>query len=186
MTTGSTATHHTGSLAARDDAPPSGATAAGTGTHPLPPPGPDPEGDAGPRDTAGPRTWRVPGADGARQAVRAVAALAACGVAHFPLHRHGMSVRAYAVVLALSALCLALALLLTGRPSGPLLGLAALLPAAPAAAGLYGNAHPSGSVARALELTLAPAWAASALAATASLTALAALWARTARPADRH
>ncbi|MBQ0826327.1 hypothetical protein [Streptomyces tagetis] len=110
-------------------------------------------------------------------------ALAACGVAHFPLHRHGMSVRAFAVVLALSALSLALALLLTVRPSGPVLLLAALLPAAPAAAGLYGNVHPSGSVSRALELTLAPAWAASALAAAASLTALTALWARTVRPA---
>lgn len=113
-----------------------------------------------------------------------VAVLAGCGVAYFPLHRDDASVRVYGMALAVSALCLLLALLLTVRPAAvPLLGAAVVGPAMLAAATLYGSATPSARLSRAAELTLAPAWIAVTVAALASLVALTALCVRLASQA---
>ncbi|KOX32387.1 hypothetical protein ADL07_12600 [Streptomyces sp. NRRL F-4707] len=128
----------------------------------------------------------------ARRAVRgpawpawlAVAVLAGCGVAYFPLHRADASAPAYGVALGLSALCLVLALLLTVRPAVPLLAAAVVAPAALAAAKLYGSATPSARVSPVTDLTLAPTWVAVAVAVAASLVALTALCVRVAVPAS--
>ncbi|MGI5391251.1 hypothetical protein [Streptomyces sp. CA-251251] len=121
-----------------------------------------------------------------------VAVLAGCGVAHFPLRQNDTSAQVYAVALGLSALCLVLALLLTLRPAVPLLAAAVVVPAALAAAKLYGSATPSARVAEVVGLTLAPTWIAVGVAVLASLVALTALCARVAtqaparfRPAPR-
>ncbi|WP_456043956.1 hypothetical protein [Streptomyces rochei] len=117
-----------------------------------------------------------------------VAVLAGCGVAYFPLHQDGASPRAYGVALGLSALCLLLALLLTVRPAVPLIAAAVVVPAALAAATLYGSATPSSRVSRTVDLTLAPSWIAVAVAVAASLVALTALCVRVASqaPAGRR
>ncbi|MYU20660.1 hypothetical protein [Streptomyces sp. SID8352] len=107
-----------------------------------------------------------------------VALLACCGVAHFPPDHDGTTVRAYALALGLSAFCLAVALLLTVRPVPEALALAVLAPAASAVAALHAATGPSPRPARAMELALAPTWAAVGLAVLASLSALAALCAR--------
>ncbi|MFD8431942.1 hypothetical protein ACFV1R_30575 [Streptomyces coelicoflavus] len=112
-----------------------------------------------------------------------VAVLAGCGVAYFPLHRGDASAQAYGTALGLSALCLVLALLLTVRPAVPLLAAAVVAPAALAAAKLYGSATPSARVSPVTDLTLAPSWAAVAVAVVASLVALTALCVRVAAPA---
>ncbi|MFD5453160.1 hypothetical protein [Streptomyces sp. NPDC127100] len=112
-----------------------------------------------------------------------VTALAGCGVAHFPLHRNDASVGGYAVALGMSALCLAVALVLTVRAAVPVLAVAVVLPAALAAAGLYGTAAPSAEVSRTVDLTLAPAWVAVGAAVLASLVALTALCVRVASQA---
>ncbi|MGC9495987.1 hypothetical protein [Streptomyces sp. WG7] len=112
-----------------------------------------------------------------------VAVLAGCGVAYFPLHQGGASVRVYGAALCLSALCLTLALLLTVRPAVPLLAAAVVGPAALAVAKLYGSATPSARVSRAMDLTLAPTWIAVAVAVLTSLIALVALRVRVASQA---
>ncbi|MGW8063757.1 hypothetical protein ACVV2G_16125 [Streptomyces ziwulingensis] len=136
----------------------------------------DREGERAPRerDRAARRSARGP----AWPAWLTVAVLAGCGVAHFPLHQNDASVRVYGVALGLSALCLVLALLLTLRPAVPLLVAAVVVPAALAAARLYGSVTPSSRVARAVDLTLAPTWIAAGAAVLASLVALTALCAR--------
>ncbi|ANB10129.1 hypothetical protein SAM40697_6176 [Streptomyces ambofaciens] len=131
------------------------------------------------RDRAARRSARGP----AWPAWLTVAVLAGCGVAYFPLHRNDASVRAYAVALGLSALCLVLALLLTVRPAVPLLAAAVVAPAALAVAKLYGGATPSARVANVVDLTVAPAWIAVPVAVLASLVALTALCARVASQA---
>ncbi|WP_432183174.1 hypothetical protein [Streptomyces tendae] len=144
-------------------------------------------GAARDRDEA--RAARDRGRDGAaRRAARgpawpawlAVAVLAGCGVAYFPLHRGDASAQAYGVALGLSALCLVLALLLTVRPAVPLLAAAVVGPAALAAAKLYGSTTPSERVSPVTDLTLAPVWIAVAVAVAASLVALTALCVRVA------
>ncbi|MFD9026817.1 hypothetical protein [Streptomyces parvulus] len=110
----------------------------------------------------------------------AVAVLAGCGVAFFPLHRADASALVYGVALGLSALCLVLALLLTVRPAVPLLAAAVLVPAGLAAAKLYGSATPLSPVSRVADLTLAPLRIAVAAAVAASLVALTALCVRVA------
>lgn len=104
-----------------------------------------------------------------------VAALVICAVAYFPLYRDGASLRVYALALGMSVACLAVALLLTFRITGPLLGCAVVVPALLAAAQLLEGRVPSAGLSRALDLTLAPAWAAGPAAVLASLAALAAL-----------
>lgn len=131
------------------------------------------------RDRAARRTARGP----AWPARLAVAVLAGCGVAFFPLHRAGASAQAYGVAVGLSAACLLLALLLTVRPAVPLLAVAVVGPAALAAAKLYGSATPSARVSPVTDLTLAPTWVAVAVAVAASLVALLALCVRVAAPA---
>ncbi|MEU9733032.1 hypothetical protein [Streptomyces sp. NPDC048002] len=118
------------------------------------------------RRTAPPSSW--PGR-------LAVAALVLCAVAHFPLYRDGASLRVYALTLGMSVACLAWALLLTLRVDAVVLAGAALLPGALAAVRLFDGRLPSAGLSRALDLTLAPAWAAGPVAVGACLVALAAL-----------
>ncbi|GAA4789647.1 hypothetical protein [Streptomyces ziwulingensis] len=110
----------------------------------------------------------------------AVAVLAGCGIAFFPLHAEGTSARAYGVALGLSALCLVLALVLTLRPAVPVLAVAVVGPVALAAGRLYAGTAPGSRPARVMDLTLAPAWIAVTAAAAASLAALTALCVRVA------
>ncbi|MEU4142560.1 hypothetical protein [Streptomyces parvulus] len=135
--------------------------------------------DAG-RDRRQERTARRGARGPAWPAWVAVAVLAGCGVAFFPLHRADASAPVYGVALGLSALCLVLALLLTVRPAVPLLAAAVVVPAGLAAAKLYGSATPFSPVSRVADLTLAPLWVAVAVAVAASLVALTALCVRVA------
>ncbi|MER7194986.1 hypothetical protein [Streptomyces flaveolus] len=109
-----------------------------------------------------------------------VLALAGCGVAYFPLQQNDATVRGYAFALGLSALCLVVALVLTVRAAVPVLAVAVVLPAALAAAKLYGTTVPSVEMSRTVDLTLAPVWVAVGVAVLASLVALTALCARVA------
>jgi hypothetical protein len=112
-----------------------------------------------------------------------VLALAGCGVAYFPLQQNDATVRGYAFALGLSALCLVVALVLTVRAAVPVLAVAVALPAALAAAKLYGTTAASAEMSRTVDLTLAPVWAAVGVAVLASLVALTALCARVASQA---
>ncbi|MEU1056596.1 hypothetical protein ABZ397_29100 [Streptomyces sp. NPDC005876] len=113
----------------------------------------------------------------------AVAVLAGCGVAFFPLRADGTPARDYGVALALSAFCLALALVMTVRPAVPVLAAAVVGPAALAAAKLYAGTAPGSRAAQVMDLTLAPAWGAVPAAVAASLAALTALCVRVAHQA---
>jgi hypothetical protein len=115
-----------------------------------------------------------------------VLALAVCGALSFPLHRDGESVGVYGFALAVSAACVLLALLLTVRPTGPLLVAAVVLPAAVAAVQLFEEKARSAGLSRALDLMVAPASLVGPVAVCASLAALTALIARLAwqRPTD--
>ncbi|MGP2436300.1 hypothetical protein [Streptomyces sp. JW3] len=110
----------------------------------------------------------------------AVVVLAGCGVAFFPLHADGASARVYGAALALSALCLLLALVMSVRPFVAVLAAAVVGPAALAAARLYAMTAAESRLDRLMDLTLAPAWVALAVAVAASLTALTALCVRVA------
>ncbi|MFJ6080131.1 hypothetical protein ACIQI8_01925 [Streptomyces sp. NPDC092369] len=103
------------------------------------------------------------------------AALLLCALLWFPLHRDGASLRAYGFALGLSALCAVLAVLLTLRPFVVLLALAVVVPAVLAGAQLYGGRFHSARLSQALDLTLAPNWAAGLVAVCAALVALTAL-----------
>lgn len=103
------------------------------------------------------------------------AALLLCALLWFPLHRDGASLRAYGFALGLSALCAVLAVLLTLRPFVVLLALAVVVPAVLAGAQLYGGRFHSARLSQALDLTLAPNWAAGLAAVCAALVALTAL-----------
>lgn len=105
----------------------------------------------------------------------AVAALVVCAVAYFPLHWDGSSLRVYGLALGMSVACLGVALLLTLRITAPVLAGAVLVPGALAAAQLLAGRLPSAGLTRALDLTLAPAWAAGPAAVCAALAALTAL-----------
>ncbi|MYR45848.1 hypothetical protein GTW67_28280, partial [Streptomyces sp. SID5910] len=106
-----------------------------------------------------------------------------CGVAYFPLQQGEASVRGYAFALGFSALCLVVALALTVRAAVPVLAVAVVLPAALAAAKLYGTAAPSLEMSRTVDLTLAPTWVAVGVAVLTSLVALTALCVRVAAQA---
>ncbi|MBC2905486.1 hypothetical protein [Streptomyces cupreus] len=112
-----------------------------------------------------------------------VAALVVCAVACFPLHRDGASLGGYALALGMAVACLAVALLLTLRISAPLLAGAVVVPTVLAAARLLEGRLPAAGLSRALDLTLAPAWAAGPAAVCASLVALTALLVHLAAPA---
>ncbi|CAL9604987.1 hypothetical protein SUDANB58_05516 [Streptomyces sp. enrichment culture] len=105
----------------------------------------------------------------------AAVVLVVCGTAFFPLYSGGVSAHAYGLALGLSALCMAVALLLTLRPAAPVLAAAVVVPAGLAAVKLYAHSFPSGRPARAMDLTLASTWVAAPVAVCAFLAALAAL-----------
>ncbi|WP_405608418.1 hypothetical protein [Streptomyces sp. NBC_00076] len=113
------------------------------------------------------------------QARFAVLALAGCGVLSFPLYRDGASVRVYGLALAVSVLCVFLALVLAVRTTVPTLAVAVMVPATVAAGQLLegGPVHSAG-LSRALDLALAPAWIAGTAGVVASLAALTSLVAR--------
>ncbi|KUN30194.1 hypothetical protein AQJ23_05625 [Streptomyces antibioticus] len=115
----------------------------------------------------------------------AALALFVCAAAFFPAHQDGDSLRRYGFVLGLSGLCLLLGLLVMLRPTAPPLTLAVLVPAALAATQLYAARFDSGRLPSALDLTLAPAWAAGLAAVCAALAALTALVVRLASPTPR-
>ncbi|MDT9696935.1 hypothetical protein [Streptomyces sp. P17] len=144
-------------------------------TEPLPEPAGDglAPGSVPGKQAARPPTW--PGR-------LTVTALVVCAVAYFPLHRDGASLRVYGLALGMSVVCLAVALLLTLRITAPVLAGAVLVPAVLAAAQLLEGRVPSAGLSRALDLTLAPAWAAGPAAVCASLAALTALLVHLATP----
>ena len=73
-----------------------------------------------------------------------------CGLPGFPPHRDDASARAYGFALAVSVLCVLLALLLTFRPAAVrVLVVAVLVPAAPAAAQLFEGRFHSAVLSRA-------------------------------------
>ncbi|PWI20426.1 hypothetical protein DI272_11735 [Streptomyces sp. Act143] len=115
----------------------------------------------------------------------AALALFVCAVAHVPAHQDGVSLRRYGFVLGLSGVCLLLGLLVTLRPTAPVLTGAVLVPAALAATQLYAARFDSGRLSQALDLTFAPAWAAGLAAVCAALAALTALVVRLASPPPR-
>ncbi|MGW5639108.1 hypothetical protein [Streptomyces sp. NPDC003832] len=162
--------HDSGETPASVEAAETGRPAQGDGPEPPEDSGPAVEGRAArtltARRTARPPVW--PGRF-------AVAALVLCAVAHFPLYRDGASLRVYTLTLGMSVVCLAWALLLTLRVDAVVLAGAAVLPGALAAAQLFEGRLPSVGLSRALDLTLAPAWAAGPVAVGACLVALAAL-----------
>ncbi|MGV9457359.1 hypothetical protein ACWDRW_40000, partial [Streptomyces sp. NPDC003635] len=104
-----------------------------------------------------------------------VAALVVCAVAYFPLHWDGSSLRVYGLALGMSVACLGVALLLTLRINVPVLAGAVVVPGVLAAAQLLAGRMPSAGLDRALDLALAPAWAAGPAAVCAALAALTAL-----------
>ncbi|MGI5460684.1 hypothetical protein ACQEWB_47475 [Streptomyces sp. CA-249302] len=108
----------------------------------------------------------------------AAAALLACALLWFPVHRDGASLRTYGFALGLSALCAVVSVLLTLRPGLPVLAVAVVVPALLAAAQLYEGRFHSARLSRALDLTLAPNWIAGLAAVCASLAALTALLVR--------
>ncbi|MEU0072736.1 hypothetical protein ABZ027_24755 [Streptomyces sp. NPDC006332] len=113
------------------------------------------------------------------QARLAVVVLAVCGALSFPLYRNGASARVYGLALAVSVLCVFLALVLAVRSTAPVLAAAVVVPAAVAAGQLFeGTLVHSAGLSRALDLALAPSWLAGTAGVVASLTALASLVAR--------
>ncbi|MGW0611458.1 hypothetical protein [Streptomyces sp. NPDC002788] len=105
----------------------------------------------------------------------AALALAVCALAHYPLDRGDASLRMHALALGLSVLCTVLALLLALRPVALVLAGAVLVPTVLAGAQAYGSSFPSASLARAVNLALAPPWLAAAVAVCAALLSLVAL-----------
>ncbi|MEU7659238.1 hypothetical protein [Streptomyces lincolnensis] len=161
-----------------DGAPASMGAADGTflvGAVPVRDLAPASRSDAAPRY----RSPRGAGRQPFRPARLAVLALLVCGVLSFPLHRDGASVRVYGFALGVSVLCVLLALVLAVRSTVPTLAAAVVVPAAMAAGQLFeGKLVHSAGLSRALDLALAPAWIAGAVAVCASLAALTALFAR--------
>ncbi|WP_329342693.1 hypothetical protein OG866_40855 [Streptomyces sp. NBC_00663] len=145
--------------AAEPDGPPQAAAPVAADGTPVP-------GTARARLRGAPPAWLVR---------LAAVALFLCAVAYFPVHQDGVSLRRYGLVLGLAGLCLLLGLLVTVRPTAAVLTLAVLVPAALAAAQLYAARFDAGRLSRALDLTLAPAWAAGPAAVCAALAALIAL-----------
>ena len=110
------------------------------------------------------------------QARLAVVVLAVCGVLSFPLYRDGASVPVYGLALAVSVLCVSVALVLAVRSTVATLAVAVVVPAAVAAGQLLeGRLVHWAGLSRALDLALAPAWIAGTAGVAASLAALTAL-----------
>ncbi|MFC8513771.1 hypothetical protein [Streptomyces sp. NPDC057257] len=151
----------------------------------LPPPAPDFAPAIGDLRTPR-RIARTPARPAARlqwPGLFAAAALLACAMLWFPLHRDGASLRAYGLALGLSTVCAAVSVLLTLRPGLTVLAVAVVVPALLAAAQLYEGRFHSARLSRALDLTLAPNWIAGLAAVCASLVALTALLVRLASQA---
>ncbi|USQ84939.1 hypothetical protein NFX46_14745 [Streptomyces phaeoluteigriseus] len=101
--------------------------------------------------------------------------LALCGVAHVPVHRQGVPVGALATALALSGLCLLLALALLRRPALPLLVTGVLVPAVFAGAQMSAGRVDVVGLLPLTEATLAPPWIAGPVATAAAVTVMVAL-----------
>ncbi|MFE9835463.1 hypothetical protein ACFYP4_10005 [Streptomyces sp. NPDC005551] len=125
-----------------------------------------------------PRPPRREGAAPAWPSRLAAAALLLCALAYFPLHRGSASANAYGFALGASALCLLMALVLVLRNALPVLATAVVVPTALAVMQLFEGRLRSPGLSQALEITVAPPWAAglmSVIAALAAVTALLAL-----------
>ncbi|MFJ6729956.1 hypothetical protein ACIQPQ_34155 [Streptomyces sp. NPDC091281] len=118
------------------------------------------------RDPGGAASWTVRGA---------AVVLALCGLAHVPLHRAGVPTAALAVAVALSALCVLLAVGLTRRAALPLLVAGVLVPSVLAAAQVSAGRVDVTGLLPLSESTLVPPWIAGPLAVAAALTTAAAL-----------
>ncbi|MFE9675602.1 hypothetical protein ACFYO5_15985 [Streptomyces sp. NPDC006259] len=105
----------------------------------------------------------------------AAVTLALCGVAHVAVHRQGVPVGALATALALSGLCLLLALALLRRPALPLLVLGVLAPAVFAGAQVFAGRVAVVGLSPLTEATLAPPWIAGPVAAVTAVTVTVAL-----------
>ncbi|MFD5269644.1 hypothetical protein [Streptomyces sp. NPDC058335] len=101
----------------------------------------------------------------------AAVALALCGVAHVPVHRQGVPVGALATALALSGLCLLLALALLRRPALPLLVMGVLVPVVFAGAQVSAGRVDVVGLLPLTEATLTPPWIAGPVA-TATVVAV--------------
>ncbi|MFI1697082.1 hypothetical protein ACH419_14045 [Streptomyces bobili] len=105
----------------------------------------------------------------------AAVTLALCGVAHVPVDRQGIPVGALATALALSGLCLLLALALLRRPALPLLVLGVLVPAVFAGAQVSAGRVDVVGLVPLTEAGLAPPWIAGPLATATAVTVTVAL-----------
>jgi len=132
---------------------------------------------AHPADTLiDPRRAATPPCEPARLVVLA---LVVCGVLGFPLYRDGASARVYGFALAMSVLCVFVALVLSVRSTVSTLAVGVVVPATVAAVQLLeGTVVHSAGLSRALDLALAPAWIVGTGGVVASLAALTALVAR--------
>ncbi|MFE7646142.1 hypothetical protein [Streptomyces phaeoluteigriseus] len=105
----------------------------------------------------------------------AAVTLALCGVAHVPVHRQGVPVGALATALALSGLCLLLALALLRRPALPLLVTGVLVPAVFAGAQMSAGRVDVVGLLPLTEATLAPPWIAGPVTTATAVTVMVAL-----------
>ncbi|MFE6287028.1 hypothetical protein [Streptomyces sp. NPDC057877] len=105
----------------------------------------------------------------------AAAALLVCGAAHFPLHRAGVSLSVYTATLAVSGLCVVLAVVVACRATATVLLAGVLVPAALAAAVMSEEWFRAPQLTQALGIMVAPPWSAGLTAVCASLASLAAL-----------
>ncbi|MEU0114113.1 hypothetical protein ABZ137_10355 [Streptomyces bobili] len=105
----------------------------------------------------------------------AAVTLAFCGVAHVPVDRQGVPVGALATALALSGLCLLLALALLRRPALPLLVSGVLVPAVFAGAQVSAGRVDVVGLSSLTEATLAPPWIAGLVATATVVTVMVAL-----------
>ncbi|WP_225858764.1 hypothetical protein [Streptomyces albicerus] len=105
----------------------------------------------------------------------AAVALVVCGLAHFPPHRDGASLNAYACALGASGMCVLLGLALFRRSRLPVLVLSVVVSAALTVAQLVEGRFHSPGLSRALDIAAAPPWLAGLAAVLAALAALTAL-----------
>lgn len=105
----------------------------------------------------------------------AALALVVCGAMYLPLRHDGASLPVQGFGVAVFALCLMLAAALLMRGAVPLLVAAVLVPSALAALQLLEGRIHSTSLAQALDITVAPPWAAGVASAVTALVALTAL-----------
>ncbi|KPI17137.1 hypothetical protein OK074_8228, partial [Actinobacteria bacterium OK074] len=119
-----------------------------------------------------PRTGLVPSPQRPYLRWAAAAALALCGVAHFPLHRGTAAPYAYGLSVGIATLCLLLALGLLPRAAVSVLAVGALFPGALAVAHVMETRVPSPAVTQALDTGGTLAALAALIAAVAAFAAL--------------